>query len=51
MDRQVLTALQLNVIKLERNLGVLARPTRFGGEHMAYKLRPLGNLGSVSSLG
>jgi hypothetical protein len=47
MDRQVLPALQLEVVKLERHLGILARPARLRGEHMAHQLRPLGNLGSV----
>jgi hypothetical protein len=50
MDWQVLTALQLDVIKLECDLGVFARATWFGGEHMADQLGPLRDFGSVSSL-
>jgi len=50
MDGQVLPALQLEVVKLQHHLGILARPARLRAEHMAHQLRSLGNLGSVGSL-
>jgi pyruvate/2-oxoglutarate dehydrogenase complex dihydrolipoamide acyltransferase (E2) component len=50
MDRQILPALQLEVVKLERHLGILARLARLRAKHMAHQLRTLGNLGSVGSL-
>jgi hypothetical protein len=50
MDRHVLTALQLDVVKLERHLGIIARSARVHAHHMAHQLRALGNLSSVGSL-
>jgi hypothetical protein len=50
MDGQILPALQLEVVKLEHHLGILARPARLRAEYMAHQLRALGNLGSVGSL-
>jgi hypothetical protein len=48
-DWQVLPALELELVKLERHLGFVTRCARFRGEHMTHQLRSLGNLGSVSS--
>jgi hypothetical protein len=50
MNWQVLPALQFEVVKLERHLGIVARCARFRGEHMTHQLRSLRNLGSVGSL-
>jgi hypothetical protein len=50
MDGHGLATLQLNVVKLQRHMGILARLTRLDGEHMAHQLRSLGNLCSVRSL-
>ncbi len=50
MDRHALAALQLDVVKLERYLRILARPARLHADHMAHQLRPLGNLGSFGGL-
>jgi hypothetical protein len=50
MDRHGFAALQLNAIKLQRQLRILARLARLHGDHMAHQFRSLGNLGSVWSL-
>jgi hypothetical protein len=50
MDRHGFAALQLNAVKLQRQLGILARLARLRGDHMAHQFRSLGNLGSVRSL-
>jgi hypothetical protein len=50
MNRQILTAVQLNVVKLERHLGILACPARLYIDHVSYELGPLGNLGAIGSL-
>ena len=49
LDRYALAALQLNVVKLECHLGVLALRACLYAENMAYQLRPLRDLGSVGS--
>jgi hypothetical protein len=50
MDWHGFAALQLNAIKLQRQLRILARLARLHGEDMANQFRSLGNLGSVRSL-
>jgi hypothetical protein len=50
MDWHGFAALQLNAIKLERQLRILARLARLHGKHMAHQFRSLGNFGSVRSL-
>jgi hypothetical protein len=50
MDRHAFAALQLNVVKLQRQLGILSRLARLHGDDMAHQFRSLGNLGSVRSL-
>jgi hypothetical protein len=50
MDWHGFAALQLNAIKLQRQLRILARLARLHGKHMAHQFRSLGNLGSVRSL-
>jgi hypothetical protein len=50
MDRHRFAALQLNAVKLQRQLGILARLAGLRGDHMAHQFRSLGNLGSVRSL-
>jgi hypothetical protein len=50
MDGHGLATLQLNVIKLQRQLGIVARLARLHSDHMAHQFRSLGDLGSVRSL-
>jgi hypothetical protein len=50
MDRHGFAALQLNMIKLQRQLRILARLAGLRGDHMAHQFRPFGNVGSVWSL-
>ena len=49
MDRQALAAFQLDVVKLEHELGIGTLPAGLHREHMTYELRTFGNVGSVVS--
>lgn len=51
MDRDTLTALQFEMVKLKYDLGVLSSFTRLYAEYMTDELRPLGNIGPVRGLG